>query len=297
MFTVKVTRRKFALVYAGSIMASVATMARRKDSPVAGGLSVVEVNTAGGPGQVRLAYLDSAPGTVKPVVILIHGSPGTGDVLHKLAALLPVTFRVIVPDLPGFGSSSRDIPDYSFRAHAHYMLELMDALGIRAAQVLGFSMGGGVALSMVDLAPERLSSLVMLSAIGIQEHELTGRYWLNHAIHGLQLAALRTLRLVVPHFGWLDDIPFNISYARNFFDSDQRPLRAVLSRYKGPMLIIHGTKDPLVPLSAALEHHRLVPQSELLLLPSDHFMAFLEPDLFKDRLIDFLQRWDGAGTK
>jgi pimeloyl-ACP methyl ester carboxylesterase len=295
--TVKVTRRRVAIAYAGSLIASVATMVVRKSRPAPDGLSVVKANTVGRPGQVRLAYRDSAPGMAKPVVILIHGSPGSGEVLHKLAALLPATFRVIVPDLPGFGSSSRDIPDYSFRAHAQYILELMDALGIRAAQVVGFSMGGGVALSMVDLAPERVTSLVMLSAIGVQEHELTGRYRLNHALHGLQLAALWAVRLMVPHFGWLDEVPFNTSYARNFYDSDQRPLRNVLSEYKGPMLIIHGIKDPLVPLSAALEHHRLVPQSELLLLPADHFMAFLRPELFQDRLAGFLQRWNGAGKK
>lgn len=208
------------MLYAGSILASLATTARSRNRPLPGGFSAVEVNTVGGPGQVRLAYMDRSPGTAQPVVILIHGSPGSGEVLHKLAGLLPPAFRVIVPDLPGFGSSSRDIPDYSFRAHAQYMFQLMDSLGIRTAQVLGFSMGGGVALSMLDLAPARVTSLVMLSAIGVQEHELTGSYWLNHLIHGLQLDALRMVRLMIPHFGWLDEVPFNISYARNFYDSD-----------------------------------------------------------------------------
>ncbi len=49
-------------------------------------------------------------------------------------------------------------------------------------------MGGGVGLNLVDLAPQRVRSVVMLSAIGVQELELLGLYPINHAIHGAQLA-------------------------------------------------------------------------------------------------------------
>lgn len=239
---------------------------------------------------IRLAYRDSAPDSIQTPVLLIHGSPGSGEVLRALADLLSPTFRVIVPDLPGFGSSTRDLPDYSFRAHGEYLIELMDALHIPRAQLLGFSMGGGVVLSIADAAPQRVASLVMLSAIGVQEHELTGSYGVNHVLHGAQLAALWLLRNGLPHFGILSRLPFSMEYARNFYDSDQRPLRAVLEHYPGPMLIIHGAKDRNVPLPAAVEHHRLVPQSELLVLDENHFMAFVKPSLFLDPLVRFLNQ-------
>jgi hypothetical protein len=48
-------------------------------------------------------------------------------------------------------------------------------------------MGGGVVLSVNDPAPQRVASIVMLSAIGVQKHELTGGYGLNHFLHGAQL--------------------------------------------------------------------------------------------------------------
>jgi hypothetical protein len=56
-------------------------------------------------------------------------------------------------------------PDYSFRAHARYLLELFDAVRILKIQLVAFSVGGGV---------ERLASIVMRSAIGVQEQELLG---------------------------------------------------------------------------------------------------------------------------
>jgi pimeloyl-ACP methyl ester carboxylesterase len=252
----------------------------------------LQVQAADGPrsGLVEIAYRDTAPDSHLPVVVLIHGSPGTGEVLDRLGDLLQDRFRVIIPDLPGFGGSTRNLPDYSFRAHARYLNALLNDLQIHRAQLVGFSMGGGVILSMYDLAPATVSSLVMLSAIGVQEHELTGNYTVNHLIHGLQLAGLTALIRGTPHFGILDRSMFSLEYARNFYDSDQRPLRGVLERYRGPMLIIHGRKDPLVPESAALEHKRIVGQSELVMLDSDHFMAFMNPGMFLQPLKDFLLR-------
>ncbi len=223
-------------------------------------------------------------------MVLIHGSPGSGEVLRKLAGLLAPRFRVIVPDLPGFGASTHQLPDYSFRAHAAYLLELLDALHVQRSQFVGFSMGGGVALSVIDLAPQRVASVVMLSAIGVQEHELTGSYAGNHFLHGMQLGALWLLENGIPHFGLLRKFPLTIEYARNFYDSDQRPLRSILMHYRGPMLILHGREDRNVPVAAAREHHRLVPQSELIEFPTNHFMAFLDPAVFLEPLAEFLSR-------
>src|SRR3954471_9927870 len=150
------------------------------------------------PRTILLAYRDTAPESTGVPVVLVHGSPGSGEVLEKLAGLLAPQFRVIVPDLPGFGASTHDLADYSFRAHGQYLIELLDALHVARAQFVGFSMGGGVVLSIADIAPQRVSSLVMLSAIGIQEHELTGSYWVNHVLHGAQLGALWLLKNFFP---------------------------------------------------------------------------------------------------
>jgi pimeloyl-ACP methyl ester carboxylesterase len=225
---------------------------------------------------VRVAYEELTPGSRRDVetILLLHGSPGHKEELGLLTSVLARDVRVVVPDLPGFGSSTRTVPDYSFRAHAFYVRQLLDHLGLRHVHVLGYSMGGGVALSLVDIAPERVASLTMVSAIGVQEMELTGDYYVNHFVHGAQLAALWVAREGIPHMGLLDGAMLGVPYARNFFDSDQRPLRGVLQRVSVPTLIVHGVEDGQVPIEAAREHYRLVPQSELLVLPGDHFLVF-----------------------
>ncbi|MCW5967064.1 MAG: alpha/beta fold hydrolase [Blastocatellales bacterium] len=249
--------------------------------------------------RIRLAYIDTGPrnsGSAIPV-LLLHGSPGRARDFDRLAPVLSKQFRLLIPDLPGFGYSSREIPDYSFRAHARYALQLLDELGVERAHVVGFSMGGGAALSLLECAPDRIASIVMLSAIGVQEMELLGDYRVNHAIHGLQLAGLLAIYELIPHFGLFDGAMLDSAYARNFFDSDQRPLRAILQRLRAPMLVMHGRRDFLVPVEAAEEHLRLVPHSEAVITDGDHFMLFTSPETIAVPLSDFFHRVeDGAAV-
>jgi pimeloyl-ACP methyl ester carboxylesterase/membrane protein DedA with SNARE-associated domain len=243
-------------------------------------------------GGVTIAFRDvPAQGDSDHIpIVLIHGSPGDSEVFEKLIGQLRGSRRIIAPDLPGFGASSHDLPDYSFHAHAVYVWQLLDRLGVRRAHLVGFSMGGGVVLNMARVAPDRVASITMLSAIGVQEMELMGDYYLNHVIHSVQLAGLWLMKVAVPRFGEWNRVDMGVAYARNFYDSDQRPLRAMLQSYGGPMLILHGTKDPLVPVEVAREGARLVPQSELQILDSNHFMVFQDPRPLVAPLQDFLER-------
>lgn len=251
--------------------------------------------------RITLAYRQWQPeggGEDLPTVLLLHGSPGSSRDFRTLGPALGANFYVVAPDLPGFGHSDRQVPDYSIRAHAAYALELMDRLDLESVHLLGFSMGGGVALELIDQAPERSRSLTLLSAIGVQELELMGDYGLNHAVHGFQLAGLWLLREAVPHFGALDDALFGVPYARNFYDTDQRPLRGILGSLALPTLILHGKHDLLVPVAAAREHHRLIPQSELILFAASHFMIFRGGERLAAPIVDFIERVErGAAVR
>ncbi len=241
---------------------------------------------------VRIAYRRfgaDEPGDL-PAILLLHGSPGDGRSVTGVGRLLTDGHRILAPDLPGFGASTLEVPDYSVLAHARYMLELLDSLDVRRVHLVGFSMGGGVGLELARLAPERVASITLLASIGVQELELLGDYTLNHAVHALQLAIIRLVQEGVPHFGRLDRTMLNVPYARNFYDTDQRPLRRILQEYDGPMLIVHGRRDVLVPAAAAREHARIVPQAELVLTDGDHFTTFMRPAEVAAPIRDFIDR-------
>jgi pimeloyl-ACP methyl ester carboxylesterase/membrane protein DedA with SNARE-associated domain len=234
--------------------------------------------------QVILAFED-IPGPTSPnrnPVLLIHGSPGRGADFRGMATALKGSRRILIPDLPGFGHSTRSIPDYSIRAHAGYLQRLLEREHIDQVHVVGFSMGGGVALNLYDLAPDRVASVTLLSAIGVQELELFGQYRLNHLVHGAQLTFLKLTLEGLPHFGLLDGGMLDVPYARNFYDSDQRPLRGILAGLQPPVMIIHGREDILVPFAVAEEHRRIVPHSELHATPNSHFMVFTQGEMLAE---------------
>lgn len=291
-----------ASVYLALLAASHALRLVTSEVPVPSpGARVVEVAAVGGTApRVAVSYLDlgsdrSTSDAAAPVV-LIHGSPGSKQDLAPLGRALSTQFRVLVPDLPGFGDSTASIPDYSFDAHARYLAAVFNRLGIARVHLVGFSMGGGVVLRFAERFPDRVASLTLVSAIGVQEMELFGDYRINHLVHGAQVGLVWSLSEAVPQFGVLDRARV-LSYARNFYDSDQRPLRGALSRLSMPVEIVHGSRDPLVPVQAAREHARLVPQSELTIADTDHFFAMRDSERLA-RIVDgFIGRVDRGQGK
>lgn len=228
---------------------------------------------------VRIAYRElPADSAGAPVILLLHGSPLDSRTFNGMARFFSGAYRVIIPDLAGYGGSQRDVPDYGLESQAELMLLLMDEVGADRFHVVGYSFGGGVGIVLADRAPDRVASLVLLSAIGVQEFELLGDYYVNHMLHGTTLLGVGFLTYAFPHFGVMDGSMLNIEFARSFYDSDQRPLRAMLERLSMPTLIIHGEDDTLVPVQAAREHYRIVPHSEFDLFEGGHGLVFRLPD-------------------
>ncbi|MFG0257022.1 MAG: alpha/beta fold hydrolase [Phycisphaerales bacterium JB043] len=244
-----------------------------------------------------LAYLEWAPSSLlpgAPPLLLLHGSPGAASSFSQLGPLFAEAgYRAIAPDLPGFGASTQRAPSYSILAHAHSVLELMDHLDIDRAHVLGFSMGGGVAIHMADLRADRVASLTLLSSIGIQEAEGSGDYYFEHAKYAIGIGGFGLgVRELIPDFGVLGPRKYWYSFLRNFWDTDQRPMRSIMESIETPTLIIHGRDDFLVPAWGAEVHHQIMPTSSLVMLDTGHFMDFLfrEPQLATEHALPFLGR-------
>lgn len=223
-------------------------------------------------------------------ILLLPGGMEGPEVFEEIIPHLSSQYRLIIPHLPGFGNREDDLPDYSFKSLAVYTNQLLDILDLSNLHVLGYGLGGASAIYLAHDYSEKVQSLTLISSIGVQELELLGSYRLNHAVHGIQLAAVWLLHNMVPHFGLLQAIDIDVSYAKSHYESDQRPIRSHLEQYKKPMLILHGKEDPLVPLAVAQEHHRIVPQSELQLFNADHDLIEVKSDSVSKALSQFIQK-------
>lgn len=229
--------------------------------------------------QVRISLLrwkSSAPTTEPVPVILLHGSPSGGalDFARLAPHLADRGYDTIAIDFPGFGRSDAWVDDYSIIANARYTIAVMDQLNIDRAHIVGWSQGGGSAIGIADLAPERAATMTLMGSIGVQEAEGSGDYHFEHVKYAIGYAGVFVLPELLPHFGLLGSRGMRHGFIRNFCDTDQRPLRAIMQRLRTPTLILQGRHDPLVPAWCAEESHRLIGPSRLVMLDASHFFPF-----------------------
>src|ERR671914_1914694 len=101
-----------------------------------------------------------------PPVVLIHGMVNSSRHWERVALQLADRYTVIAPDLIGHGDSATPRGDYSLGAHAAVIRDLLSALGIERATMVGHSLGGGIAMVFFWQFPPRVERLAPLSRGG-----------------------------------------------------------------------------------------------------------------------------------
>jgi len=126
-----------------------------------------------------------------PPLLLIHGLGSSGDDWAFQRDEFARTHTLILPDLRGSGRSAKPRGPYSIGQFAADLWALLDVLSIGSADVLGFSLGGAVAIEMALMRPDGVRRLIVCNTLASYRTD-TWRKWLEaHA----QLAAVRVLGL------------------------------------------------------------------------------------------------------
>lgn len=241
---------------------------------------------------VRLRVAEAGNG---PPVILIHGLFVDHRSWDLVMPELAQQFRVIAPDLPGFGESEKPPPSrfpYGIEAFAEAVADLYAGLELGPAAVVGHALGGAVALTLAARHPELVSKLVLVDALCYESS--TGRYGelaLLPFVGGLVLKQLWGRGLFRRHFQESVFGPkSNIAGARidRYYDAfnapaarssalatlratvDTRGVVAQTTRVQAPALVIWGRHDRVWPASFGQRLSREIRGSGFELLDSGH---------------------------
>lgn len=124
---------------------------------------------------MKIHYHDLGPGSGDALVFLQGSGPGASgwsNFQHNVHAFTEAGYRVIVPDLPGFGFSDKpENVQYHLDYFVGYLFELLDALDIESFALIGNSLGGAISLGMALAAPHRVKSLVLMAPGGLEERD------------------------------------------------------------------------------------------------------------------------------
>ncbi len=247
-----------------------------------------------------LSYLDMGSG---PDLVLLHGIPGSAFSWAAVGEWLSADFRVVIPDLLGFGASDPPAGEYYMQAQAERLAALLDCLGIRECLLGGHDFGGPVAVTLRRLFPQVRVTRLILSA--------TNLFTDTHVPWPLRLAKVpllatplfwvlagNRLGLRLMHQAaavqkgtctWGDFqrhlTPGGVSLTRRIF---QRSLANLAENYREverslgtidvPTLLLWGDGDPFFPTSVAHRCQSAIPGSRLRVLErTGHFVPEERP--------------------
>lgn len=133
---------------------------------IAAGLSVHELEAGG----YRWRYVErDADRAGAPTLVLVHGYTGSKENWYRLAEALGRRYRLVIPDLPGWGESERKAgADYGYAAQAANLAAFIDKIADGPVVLIGHSMGGGVVAVAAARYPDDVARVGLLDASGVR---------------------------------------------------------------------------------------------------------------------------------
>jgi pimeloyl-ACP methyl ester carboxylesterase len=230
---------------------------------------------------IKTNYLEAGKGDP---VVLIHGSgPGVTSYANWRLVLpaLAENFRVVAPDMVGFGFSERPANiEYGVQTWADQVIGLMDTLELPKAHLVGNSFGGAIALRIAAQHPDRVGKLVLMGSMGVPFPITEGleRVW------GYE-PSFENMRRVLDVFAYSRELVndelaevryrgsiqpgFQESFAAMFPAPRQRWVEAMctpeddIRRLPHRTLIVHGREDQVIPVQTSLRLMELIDNADL----------------------------------
>ncbi|HWD63656.1 MAG TPA: alpha/beta fold hydrolase [Solirubrobacteraceae bacterium] len=262
-----------------------------------------------------LTYVQAGSG---PVLLLIHGVAGTLENWRGVIGPLSQQFTVVASDLPGHGKSGPGAGDYSLGAMAAGLRDLLLTLGHERATVVGHSLGGGIAMQFSYQFPEMTERLVLVSSGGLGTEVsallraatlpgsgpfIAGTAALGRAIgqpvgRVLSIVGRRPsadLAEVARGYGSLVDRDRRAAFLatlRGVVGAEGQRVHAGDRLYLAeglPVLIVWGSRDPIIPVQHAESAHEAMPGSRLEIFDgAGHLPQIERPERFVSVLSRFM---------
>lgn len=260
----------------------------------------------------ELAYDDAGDGAA---VLLLHGFPSSSHLWRGLIPLMASRFRVIAPDLLGYGDSDKpDAAALDLQAQAGYVGELLQHLGVERAAVVGHGEGGGVAqLLALDGGPHGafVEALVLVNSVAFDSwpappiREIQARLPDSMTADQVEELVRRVLLAGTASGAPIDEEALH-TYTQAWTRREgptalRRAARALDGRglagreqmfasWEFPVLILSGEEDALVPVAISERLNEAIPASTLGLLPGcGHLLPEEAPETIFPMIHEYLR--------
>lgn len=241
-------------------------------------------------------------------LVLIHGFSDNLTMWYNQVPEFSKKYQVLTYDVRGFGKTERTEGPYTMDLFADDLKELLDILDINAASVLGYSMGGRIALEFCIKYPQKSNALIFANSVvgapRAPDAEERGKMMMEMMQAGNNdiISEQMTVNSFSPGFKEKDPVTFKkykdvklqndpAGYIPVMMGMGAAALVPVdLNLIKCPVLILAGTLDNFMPIHVAEEMHKKIPGSVLKIFSTGHVMAIEAPTQFNEAVLGFMQK-------
>jgi pimeloyl-ACP methyl ester carboxylesterase len=247
---------------------------------------------------VNMYYEESGSG--EPLIFL-HGGMATGKTVEHLVPAFSQRFRVIRPDMRGHGKTVNPGGEFSYRLMADDIAAFIHAMNLGQASVCGWSDGGQIALEL----GMHYSDTVKCMVVGAAWYQFSSQYQRALKAMGWESPGTVNIERVRQALGPIAEM-WHTLHATIEDQNRWEKLATQIStmwwtplgytsddfeKIKTPTLILLGDRDQIIPVEEATAMHRMIPDSELAIVPnSNHSLPLSRAELFTSIVLDFLAR-------
>lgn len=245
---------------------------------------------------LHIQYIDQGPADPRATVLLLHGWGVDGSLYHLITDHLSGRFRVVIPDLPGFGGSQEPPVPWTPDGYADFVERFAEKLGLRDVVGMAHSNGGRILIKLMarSASPLAVQKAVLIDSAGIKPRH-GPRYYLKVYTYKAAKAIFRLpgVRSLFPHavenaqkrFGSADYAKASPLMRQCMVLALGEDMAPLLPRIAVPTLLIWGRDDTATPLADGKRMEALLPDAGLVELPGGHY-AFAESFGICSRVLD-----------
>lgn len=253
---------------------------------------------------IQMAYTDAGAGDP---VVLIHGYPFNRTLWNEQVEALSSSYRVIAPDLRGFGETDSSQAPATMNRMAQDVAELMDHLDIPRAVIGGLSMGGYVALAFYKQFASRVRALILADTRAQADTAEAKQTRAQHAEKALSEGMAGIADAMLPKLLTPETVSKHPDIVKRVRDmmlktkpegaaaalhgmAERDDHTSFLSQISSPTLILVGAEDALTPVADSEKMHANITGSHLVVLENAGHVSNLErTEQFNKALLDFLE--------
>jgi|APSaa5957512535_1039671.scaffolds.fasta_scaffold36721_2 pimeloyl-ACP methyl ester carboxylesterase len=249
----------------------------------------------------KIRYLES--GNSKKTLVLLHGLGASAERWNTVIPILDEHFRVVVPDLIGFGFSDKPLTDYTLDFFSNFLEKFFIASNVDHPVILGSSLGGQISAEYTSTHPQNVEKLILSSPSGVMKQSTPAldAYMMaamypneqnaKNAFELMEGSGEKIAQKIIDGFIERMKLPnAKLAFMSTILGlKNAEIITKKLQSIITPTLIIWGSDDPVIPIQHADEFVAAISDCEFFKMDNcGHTPYVQEPTIFASKVLDFV---------